>query len=279
MAVSLTVLASGSKGNCSVLSNGTTSILVDAGLSCRETYKRMAIAGINPDDISAIVITHEHSDHITGLSLLTRKLDVPVYMTGATRAAYDKWARAQARVKDQPPKTYIQKFETFESGKSFTICGIDAFPFTIPHDAEDPVGFVFRLEGVQVGIVTDLGYLPENVKLHLRGCDGLMIESNHDLEMLRNGPYPWALKQRVMSRVGHLSNESLAEFLSGEYDGAAAFLVLAHLSENNNHPDLARGAAENALTAKNTGALLNMPLLAHPLRLARQDAPLETITL
>src|SRR5271170_5192549 len=276
MAVSLTVLASGSKGNCSVLSNGTTSILVDAGLSCRETYKRMAITGIDPDDISAIVITHEHSDHITGLSLLARKLDVPVYMTGATRAAYDKWARAQTRTKGNPPKTYIQKFETFESGKAFTVCGIEAFPFTIPHDAEDPVGFVFRLEGVRVGIVTDLGYLPENVKLHLRGCDGLMIESNHDLEMLRNGPYPWALKQRVMSRVGHLSNESLAEFLSGEYDGAAAFLVLAHLSENNNHPDLARGAAENALIAKTS---LAMPLLVHPLRLARQDAPLETITL
>jgi len=276
MAVSLTVLASGSKGNCSVLSNGTQSILVDAGLSCRETYKRMALAGVNPDDISAIVITHEHSDHISGLSLLARKLDVPVYMTGATHTAYQRWARTQARPKDAPPKTYIQKLETFESGTAFTVGSIEAFPFTIPHDAEDPVGFVFHLEGVRIGIVTDLGYLPESVKLHIRGCQGLMIESNHDLEMLRNGPYPWALKQRVMSRVGHLSNEGLAEFLRTEYDGDAAFLVLAHLSENNNHPDLARNAAESALGLQ---AGRTMPLLMQPLRLARQDSPLETIRL
>jgi len=129
---------------------------------------------------------------------------------------------------------------------------------------------------VRIGIVTDLGYLPESVKLHIRGCQGLMIESNHDLEMLRNGPYPWALKQRVMSRVGHLSNEGLAEFLRTEYDGDAAFLVLAHLSENNNHPDLARNAAESALGLQTDRA---MPLLMQPLRLARQESPLETIRL
>ena len=276
MAVSLTVLASGSKGNCSVLSSGDHSILVDAGLSCRETLKRMTLASVNPDSISAIVVTHEHQDHISGLSLLARKLDVPVYMTGATHAAYQRWARAQTRPKDAPPKSYIQKLEFFESGKAFSLGAIEAFPFTISHDAEDPVGFVFRVEGVRIAIVTDLGYLPENVKSHIRGCDGLMIESNHDLEMLRNGPYPWALKQRVMSRVGHLSNESLAEFLAGEYDGGAAFVVLAHLSENNNHPDLARSSAESALCRKSGASL---PLLEQPLRLARQDAPLETITI
>jgi phosphoribosyl 1,2-cyclic phosphodiesterase len=120
-------------------------------------------------------------------------------------------------------------------------------PFTIPHDAADPVGFTFKTEGMKVGIATDLGYMPASVKDHLKGCDALMIESNHDLEMLRQGPYPWSVKQRVLSRVGHLSNTALADFFTNDYDGGAAFLILAHLSEQNNHPEIARSVAEAAL--------------------------------
>ena len=149
---------------------------------------------------------------------------------------------------------------------------IEVRPFTIPHDAADPVGFTFRAEGAKVAVVTDLGYMPASVCDHLRKCDVLIVESNHDLEMLRGGSYPWSVKQRVMSRVGHLSNESLAQFFAQDYDGGASYIVLAHLSEQNNHPEIALRAAENALG-------LQMTLLQKRVMLAAQNVPTETICL
>ncbi len=170
---------------------------------------------------------------------------------------------------------HVERLECFEAGRRFQVGDIEISPFTTPHDAADPVGFVFRAEGLRLGFATDLGYLSRNVRHHLAGCDGLLIESNHDLEMLRHGPYPWAVKQRVMSRVGHLSNEALAEFLAGDYDGGAAFLILAHLSEQNNHPEIARAAAARALGDR------HVPLggMHNRLYLAAQAECLPTITL
>lgn len=266
--VSLTVLASGSKGNSTVVATSRTSILVDCGLSCRETLKRMVAAGEDPLKINAIVISHEHSDHVNGLRVLARKLNVPVYMTSAT---YEEW-RHWARDRETRSKPDLERLEIFHAGKAFQIGDVTVSPFTIPHDAVDPVGFTFRAEGVKIGIVTDLGYMPRSVVDNIHGCDGLMIESNHDLEMLRGGPYPWVVKQRVMSRTGHLSNAALAQFFSSDYDGSAAFLVLAHLSEANNHPDLARNAAEQALAGR-------QDLLRNRLTLASQDTPLAPIRL
>jgi phosphoribosyl 1,2-cyclic phosphodiesterase len=266
--VSLTVLASGSRGNCSVLASSRTRIVVDAGVSCREIGRRMNLTGDHVLNLSAVLISHEHSDHVAGLWVLARKLNIPIYMTGATYHAWQRWTRD----KNDGVKPELAKLETFEAGRSFTIGDITVAPFTIPHDAADPVGFTFRAEGVKIGIATDLGYMPASVVDNLRGCDGLVIESNHDVEMLRGGPYPWVVKQRVMSRVGHLSNEALAQFFAGDYDGNAAFLVLAHLSEQNNHPDLARHAAERALAPRRD-------LWRNRLMLARQDRPLEPIRL
>ena len=268
----LSILASGSRGNCAVLSGGGTNILIDAGLSCKETLRRMALAGERPEEISAVVITHEHSDHVGGLAVLARKLGVPVFLTGATHAEYRRWAR-KTQFKESPQLAEIERREEFSSGHAFTFGGIEVQPFTIPHDAADPVGFVFTMEGMRIGFCTDLGYMPQNVRAALRGCDGLVIESNHDLEMLRTGPYPWSVKQRVMSRVGHLSNESLAEFFASDYDGGAAFVVLAHLSENNNLPELAQRAAEEALEPRRN--LIH----GNNLMLARQGEPLGTITI
>jgi phosphoribosyl 1,2-cyclic phosphodiesterase len=266
--VSLTVLASGSRGNCSVLASSRTRILVDAGVSCREIGRRMSLAGDRALNLSAVIISHEHSDHVAGLYVLARKLKIPVFMTGATYHAWQRWARQS----NDGVKPELGRLETFEAGRSFTIGDITVAPFTIPHDAADPVGFTFRAEGVKIGIVTDLGYMPASVADNLRGCDGLVIESNHDVEMLRGGPYPWVVKQRVMSRVGHMSNDALAQFFAGDYDGGAAFLVLAHLSEQNNHPDLARRAAELALAPRRD-------LLRNRLMLASQDQPLAPIRL
>ena len=267
MGVSVAVLASGSRGNSAIVSSSSARILVDAGISCRETFKRMKSLGEEPHSLSAVIITHEHSDHISGLWTLARKLKIPVFMTGATHQA---WARALRDEDGICPK--LDRLETFEAGRSFQVGDIAITPFTIPHDAADPVGFTFHIDGVKVGICTDLGYLPVSVRHHLRRCDVLVVESNHDVEMLRGGPYPWSVKQRVMSRVGHLSNDALAEFLLSDYDGGAAYVVLAHLSELNNHPELARGAAQRALGPRQT-------LLRNRVLLASQSAATEPIRL
>ena len=267
MGVSVSVLASGSRGNCAVVASSTTRILVDAGLSCRETFKRVRAIGERSDQISAILITHEHSDHVAGLQRLAAKLNVPVFMTAPTHHA---WNRNMRDEEGEAPQ--ISKLEHFSAGRSFQIGDISVTPFTIPHDAADPVGFTFRVEGVKVGFATDLGYLPVSTRDHLQGCDVLVMESNHDVEMLRSGPYPWSVKQRVMSRVGHLSNDSLAEFFTTDYDGCASYVVLAHLSEQNNHPEIARRAAELALQGR-------QGLWQNRVMLASQSEALEPIRL
>jgi phosphoribosyl 1,2-cyclic phosphodiesterase len=267
MGVSVSVLASGSRGNSTVIESSQARILVDAGISCRETFKRLKLIGLDPKQLSAIVITHEHSDHIYGLATLAKKLNVPVFMTGATHQA---WARSLRDEAGELPK--LARLEIFSAGRSFQIADVTVSAFTIPHDAADPVGFTFRAEGTKIAVATDLGYIPASVCDHLRKCDVLVVESNHDLEMLRVGPYPWSVKQRVMSRVGHLSNESLAHFFAKDYDGGASYIVLAHLSEQNNHPEVARRAAESALGPQRT-------LLQNQLMLAAQDAPTDFIRL
>ncbi|HSY03322.1 MAG TPA: MBL fold metallo-hydrolase [Acidobacteriaceae bacterium] len=303
--VRTTVLASGSKGNSTIVASSTTRILVDAGLSCRELIKRMRIAGEDPASLDAILITHEHQDHVQGLAVTARKLGIPVYLTEPThrawvrwltprkRTTYAEWLEQRRHAANQPTPepdaeeasaveeslsepandpAALPAVEYFQSGSSFRIGDIAVMPFTTPHDAVDPVGFVFEVEAARVGLATDLGYIPSNLHVHLRRCDVLMLESNHDLEMLRDGPYPWSVKQRVMSRVGHLSNDAASEFLARSYDGQAAYVVLAHLSESNNLPELARYAAEQALRDK-------MNLLANKLVLAEQDRPMEAIVL
>jgi phosphoribosyl 1,2-cyclic phosphodiesterase len=256
MSMTVTMLASGSRGNCAIVASANTKILVDAGISGRETFKRMKSLGEDPRSLSAILITHEHSDHVYGLATLGKRLRIPVFMTGATHQA---WARALRDACGEKPK--LEKLERFDSGHRFQVGDIEVKPFTIPHDAADPVGFTFRGEGMKIGFATDLGYLPASVRDHLRGCDVLVMESNHDLEMLRVGPYPWSVKQRVMSRVGHLSNAALADFFSNDYDNSATFVVLAHLSQENNHPEIARREAERALSTRG-GLFSNRVLLA-----------------
>jgi phosphoribosyl 1,2-cyclic phosphodiesterase len=177
---------------------------------------------------------------------------------------------AKSSTKADP--TFLPAVEYFHSGRQFCIGDIEVTPFTIPHDAADPCGFVFSSEGVRMALATDLGYMPPNVKAALKRIDVLLLESNHDLEMLKDGPYPWSVKQRVLSRVGHLSNLATAEFLERDYDGSAAYIVLGHLSESNNAPELARLCAEQAM--------MNHPtLLGNRILLAEQTAPLSPILL
>jgi phosphoribosyl 1,2-cyclic phosphodiesterase len=314
--VRFTVLASGSRGNSTIVSGGRTRILVDAGLSCRELFRRLRLVSEDPAALDAILITHEHQDHVAGLAVTARKLGIPVYFTEATHRAWMRWlaprkqmtyaqwleqCRKQQAERDtvalapeveteeiaedtletvaasavtseaKADPAWLPAVEYFRPGEPFRIGDIDLRPFTVPHDAADPVGFVLEAEGVRIGYATDLGYIPPNVKAQLAGLDLLLLESNHDLEMLRDGPYPWSVKQRVLSRVGHLSNDATAEFLATEYDGQAAYVILAHLSENNNLPELARVAADRALSTR-------PGLLANRLLIACQGEPMEPIT-
>ena len=236
------MLGSGSSGNCTFLATNQVKILIDAGLSRRETLRRLASIGESADSIQAILVTHEHWDHIAGLARIAAKNQIPVYISSLTRESL-------------PPQTQLPAVETIQAGSRFQIGDLTIEPFTIPHDAVDPVAFRLTCAGVQVAVCTDLGYIPQNVKESLRGTHCLILESNHDLEMLRNGPYPWAVKQRVMSRTGHLSNSALSEFLTADFDREARLLILAHLSEQNNHPEIARLAAASALESKSASGV------------------------
>ena len=236
MSVRICVLGSGSGGNCTLVATERTRLLVDAGFSFREIKRRLKKIGEDAGRVDAVLITHEHSDHVCGLPGLARKLRKPIFLTPLTESRLE-WSEAEPIL------------ERFQAGRRFRIGDIDVEPFTIPHDAVDPVAFCFRAEGLKLGVVTDLGYMPASVKQAIRGCHLLVLESNHDLDMLKVGPYPWFVKQRVMSRVGHLSNHAASEYLGSEFDCASEVLVLAHLSEHNNHPEIARMTAADALRA------------------------------
>jgi phosphoribosyl 1,2-cyclic phosphodiesterase len=249
--VKFCVLASGSTGNCAFLSTGGTRLLVDAGLSFKELGKRLESIGEQVGRIDAVLVTHEHTDHICGLTRVSRRLRVPIYITRLT-APRVEW-------EDCGPK-----LEVFQAGTSFMIGDIHIDSFTIPHDAIDPVGFCFSAGGVKIGLVTDLGYIPESIKFHLRDSAVLLLESNHDLEMLKVGPYPWAVKQRVMSRNGHLSNDVVSDYLLEDLDRSTATLVLGHLSEHNNHPEIARMVAQQALDRRDYPTRLVIANQKHP---------------
>jgi phosphoribosyl 1,2-cyclic phosphodiesterase len=240
--VKFCVLASGSSGNASLVATEKTRILIDAGLSVRELTRRLALTGEQPERLTAVLVTHEHCDHVGGLARLVRRHHVPVYLTRGTAPTID-WG-------ETPPGA----LETFQAGAGFSIGDIDVTSFTIPHDARDPVGYCFRAEGIKLGIATDLGYVTESVKFHLRGTHALLLESNHDLDMLKVGPYPWSVKQRVMSRMGHLSNAGMSDFLVDDWLPAAPNVILGHLSEQNNHPEIVRMVALQALEQRGLSA-------------------------
>jgi phosphoribosyl 1,2-cyclic phosphodiesterase len=251
------VLASGSSGNAAFVATDHTRILIDAGLSMRELGKRLGTIGEDLANLDAILITHEHSDHVAGLPVLARnkKSRAVIWMTKLTAPAID-WGECEPRL------------EAFQAGASFQIGDIEVQSFSIPHDAVDPVGFCFEAQGIRIGIATDLGYIPVSVKYHLRRTDALLLESNHDLDMLRVGPYPWSVKQRVMSRVGHLSNKVVSEYLLEDFSDSTSHLVLGHLSEQNNHPAIVGTLAAQALEWRGLDTRVTV---------ACQDAPSEVI--
>ncbi|MDQ3130771.1 MAG: MBL fold metallo-hydrolase [Acidobacteriota bacterium] len=247
----ITVLGSGSTGNAVLICTEKTKILVDVGLSAKETLRRMALVGVDCADLDAILVTHEHSDHAGGLRVFLKSVDCQVFISEATENSYYSTLRGVQNIESEAVKrrdALKNRIEKIESSREFRIGDIDFEPFSVPHDAADNFGFIAKNKGVRVATLMDLGCMTTLIREKLRGCHAIVIESNHSRDMLKTCPlYSWDLKQRILSRTGHLSNEDLSDWLIEEYDGAAQHIVLAHLSQRANEPHLARLMAESAL--------------------------------
>lgn len=228
MPVQLTILGSGSGGNCAYLEAGETRILIDAGFSLRQIRQRLATIGRSPENLTGVLVTHEHSDHIQGLALLSLKLRIPIYCNRLTQEAIH---------------TEVQKpleYRLFGTGDTFDLGEVVVDTFSIPHDAQDPVGFLLKTAGGNVGWLTDLGHATRLVLERVRSANVLVLESNHDVKMLQDCPHrPWSLKQRILSRHGHLSNEAAAEAAEQLASADLRRIYLGHLSRECNRPDLA----------------------------------------
>ena len=229
------VIASGSKGNAIYISNGSAAILIDAGLSGIEIERRLNSQGLSPEDLDAILVSHEHSDHIQGVGVLSRRYNLPVYMNAKTRKA------SHAQLGE------ISDLNSFECGLPFTIKNLTIHPFSISHDAEDPVGFTVQYNDTKIGIATDLGIATSVVKDRLKNCALIILEANHDPTLLIEGPYPWPIKQRIKSRSGHLSNEDSKNLLLELKHDQLEHVILAHLSETNNTPQKALNEVRQAI--------------------------------
>jgi len=234
------VLASGSRGNAIYISNGSTSILVDAGLSGIELERRLKSKGLCPEELTAIVVSHEHSDHAQGVGVFSRRFNLPVFINPKTHRAAEQLGK-------------IRDLRAFDCGTSFCIDQIHIHPFSTSHDAEDPSGFTIGHNGKKIGLATDLGIATSMVKSHLSDCTFLILEANHDPDMLQNGPYPWPLKQRIKSRTGHMSNDASKALLQEIWHDRLEHVILAHLSEINNTPERALSVVGQALFNSNTG--------------------------
>ena len=235
-AMRFSVLASGSSGNVCYVESSDTRLLIDAGLSARETERRLEQIGIKPSSLSAIIITHEHLDHVKGAGALSRRYDLPLYIN------HDTFLNAQKTLGK------ISRPMIVQTGEALEINNLVVETFTKCHDAADPIGLIVSVDGIRIGVATDLGRSTRLVEDRLRGCRALILEFNHDTVMLDEGPYPLFLKKRIKGRDGHLSNDQAGDLLETVCNKGLGHLVLAHLSEINNSPDIAYQRAAEVLT-------------------------------
>jgi len=228
-------LGSGSEGNAVIVEAGPTRVLVDCGFPLRETIFRLARLGIEPESLDGIVVTHEHADHVSGVPPLAARFDLPVWLTFGTLAA--SFERFEG----------LWGLNAIDSHEGFAIGALRFEPIAVPHDAREPVQFVCTDGAWRLGILTDLGMPTPYVEMRVSGCHGLLLECNHDADLLASGDYPHSLKQRIAGRYGHLDNGSAAAILSRIERARLQHVVAAHLSRDNNRPDLARAALASAL--------------------------------
>ncbi len=249
MSCRLTILGSGSSGNCSYLETDTTRLLIDAGLSGKQIEERLASIGKSADHLHAILVTHEHSDHIQGLKVLSSKYRIPIYANSSTRTAI-----LEGAWDSYSGKGNIANWRLFKAGQHFVAGDFDIEPFSIPHDASDPVGFLIHYRDRRIVFLTDLGYVTQLALEKARQADTLILETNHDEKLLQNDLHrPWSVKQRISSRHGHLSNDSAATALAEIMSDRLHHVYLSHLSQESNRPELADGPIEKKL--KEIGAL------------------------
>ena len=255
----VTVLGSGSQGNALVVHSATEALLVDAGFTARELQRRLGEAGLDPGLLKAILVSHEHADHVRGLGVSARHYGIPVYCNRLTAEVL--------RSRDED----LGQITIFAVGAAFRVGEFEVEPFSIPHDANDPVGFVIRTAGFKIGLATDLGHASHLVCHHLQACDLLVVESNHEIAMLRDSTRPWPLKQRILGRHGHLSNADSMDLLKRVVHARTRFLVLAHASTECNRYELVERYAADCLAG------LGRPDVT--IRVARQDTWLPTLWL
>lgn len=256
----LTILGSGSSGNCAYLETAGSRVLVDAGFSVRQIRQRLASIGRVPESLTGILITHEHSDHIQGAAALSQKLGVPLYCNRFTGEAIEYLAKVKLDLR------------VFATGASFELGDLVIETFAVPHDAQDPVGFLIRTTSGNIGFLTDLGHATRLVLERVRRANVLVLESNHDVKLLQDCPHrPWSLKQRILSRHGHLSNEAAADAAEEIMSAELRHLYLGHLSRECNRPELAHQVMDSRL--KRIGA--------HHVRLevTSQKVPCPTLNL
>lgn len=237
MSLRVCILGSGSSGNCIFVSSTKTAILIDAGLSAKETERRLAQINVNPASLQAICISHEHSDHTAGTTTLHRRYGIPLYANAGTREGLVGGGEADNNI----------RWQLFTTGSSFVIGDLCIEPFSVPHDAYEPVGFVIHAGSARLGIATDMGMPTALIRERLRECDAVVIESNHDEEMLANSSRPWFLKQRIRGRQGHLSNKTAADMIADIISPRLRRIFLAHLSSECNCRDLALKTTETKL--------------------------------
>jgi phosphoribosyl 1,2-cyclic phosphodiesterase len=226
-------LGSGSRGNATLVEAGSTLVMIDCGFSCRETERRLSRLGRTAGDLSALLVTHEHGDHVRGVPLLARKYDLPVWITRGT----------QRMLRDNE----LPRVQYFDAHAEFSIDDLQVRPYTVPHDAQEPCQFVFEYRARRLGVLTDAGRMTPHIIECLDACDALLLECNHDAEMLATGPYSATLKQRVGGPLGHLSNAQAGSLLSQLDCSRLQHLVAAHLSDKNNRAELAQAVLARVL--------------------------------
>lgn len=250
--MSICSLGSGSRGNATLLHLSDKTILIDCGFGLKETISRLNAVGCAPDDIDAILVTHEHADHIHGVESFSAKFNIPVYMTAGTKQFWRSRGRVEPKI--------------VSAGHEFFVGAVRVFPVAVPHDAREPVQFVFCHESLKVGVLTDLGSLTPHVVEAYLDCDALLVEANHDLDMLAKGPYPNALKKRVSGAWGHLNNFQTAELIKSiNSNGKLKTLVVGHISQQNNLAELAESALASVVESISTVVY------------ASQDQPLDWV--
>lgn len=230
-------LCSGSSGNATYIEAGNARLLIDAGLSCKRITELLERVGVDPRTLSAILITHEHIDHVRGVNILSKKYDIPVY------ANADTWSVLKAPLRDVAAKNVC----VFESDRDFYLAGARVLPFSVPHDAVHCVGFTVSAQGHKVGVCTDLGHVDARILSILSGCDLLLFEANHDVDMLMAGSYPYLLKKRILSGNGHMNNDDCGRALVKLHETGVKNVILGHLSQENNYPALAMIAVRSVL--------------------------------